>query len=107
MITHKRTDASRTDGADDFQTCSCAVKIKRATIESCHQAIFHFGFLIDQALMRSVFRFEYCLSTALRQILTTITFMVVCLIAATAAQAQYRFDVWTTDNGLPQNSVYS
>lgn len=23
------------------------------------------------------------------------------------AQAQYRFDSWTTDNGLPQNSVYS
>ncbi len=25
----------------------------------------------------------------------------------TAAQAQYRFDSWTADNGLPQNSVYS
>ncbi len=25
----------------------------------------------------------------------------------TAAQAQYRFDSWTTDDGLPQNSVYS
>ena len=25
----------------------------------------------------------------------------------TAAQAQYRFDSWTTDEGLPQNSVYS
>ncbi|MBA4121932.1 MAG: hypothetical protein H0X72_05660 [Acidobacteria bacterium] len=23
------------------------------------------------------------------------------------AQAQYRFDSWTADNGLPQNSVYS
>src|SRR5437868_3752674 len=57
--------------------------------------------------MRSVFRFEYCLSTALRQILTAITFSVFCLVAATTAQAQYRFDSWTTDNGLPQNSVYS
>ena len=27
--------------------------------------------------------------------------------AATAAAAQYRFDSWTTDGGLPQNSVYS
>ncbi|MDQ3711191.1 MAG: histidine kinase [Acidobacteriota bacterium] len=25
----------------------------------------------------------------------------------TAAQAQYRFDSWTTDDGLPQNSVFS
>lgn len=29
------------------------------------------------------------------------------LAASTSAFAQYRFDVWTTDNGLPQNSVYS
>ncbi len=29
-----------------------------------------------------------------------------CLCAA-AARAQYRFDSWTADNGLPQNSVYS
>ncbi len=27
--------------------------------------------------------------------------------AAVAAAAQYRFDSWTTDSGLPQNSVYS
>lgn len=31
-----------------------------------------------------------------------------CLMALLiTAQAQYRFDSWTTDNGLPQNSVYS
>ena len=31
-----------------------------------------------------------------------------CMLAGSAtAQAQYRFDAWTTDNGLPQNSVYS
>src|SRR5215469_3333087 len=30
-----------------------------------------------------------------------------CLFASTAAHAQYRFDSWTTDNGLPQNSVRS
>jgi signal transduction histidine kinase/ligand-binding sensor domain-containing protein len=28
-----------------------------------------------------------------------------CLSAAPAAMAQYRFDHWTADNGLPQNSV--
>ncbi len=28
-----------------------------------------------------------------------------CLIAAAPAAAQYRFDHWTTDNGLPQNTV--
>jgi signal transduction histidine kinase/ligand-binding sensor domain-containing protein len=27
--------------------------------------------------------------------------------ASTGALAQYRFDSWTTDNGLPQNSVYA
>ena len=30
-----------------------------------------------------------------------------CLaLGVTAAKAQYRFDQWTTDTGLPQNSVY-
>src|SRR5262249_29642062 len=29
------------------------------------------------------------------------------LLAAPAASAQYRFDSWTTDNGLPENSVNS
>ncbi|HEX9005637.1 MAG TPA: two-component regulator propeller domain-containing protein, partial [Blastocatellia bacterium] len=28
-------------------------------------------------------------------------------ICSLNVRAQYRFDVWTTDNGLPQNSVYS
>jgi signal transduction histidine kinase/ligand-binding sensor domain-containing protein len=28
-------------------------------------------------------------------------------ICFSAAQAQYRFDSWTTDNGLPQNSIHS
>src|SRR5436190_12994766 len=27
------------------------------------------------------------------------------LISSISVQAQYRFDNWTTDNGLPQNSV--
>jgi len=31
----------------------------------------------------------------------------VLLLACSAARAQYRFDSWTTDDGLPQNSVYS
>jgi len=30
-----------------------------------------------------------------------------CLGAAAPAAAQYRFDQWTADNGLPQNSVRS
>ena len=30
----------------------------------------------------------------------------VLLLACSAAQAQYRIDHWTADNGLPQNSVY-
>lgn len=35
-------------------------------------------------------------------------FVVFCLLAPLiTATAQYRFDSWTTENGLPQNSVYS
>jgi len=30
---------------------------------------------------------------------------VVCLALVSPAHAQYRFDHWTADNGLPQNSV--
>ncbi len=34
--------------------------------------------------------------------------MILCIFAAfSGARAQYRFDSWTTDDGLPQNSVYS
>jgi ligand-binding sensor domain-containing protein len=29
------------------------------------------------------------------------------LCPASAAQAQYRFDSWTADNGLPQNSIHA
>ncbi|MEP7336263.1 MAG: two-component regulator propeller domain-containing protein [Acidobacteriota bacterium] len=36
------------------------------------------------------------------------TFVIICLIClASKALAQYRFDSWTTENGLPQNSVNS
>lgn len=38
----------------------------------------------------------------LRNILLTCVW---CLLSAAIAFAQYRFDNWTTDNGLPQNSV--
>ncbi|MGE0128248.1 MAG: two-component regulator propeller domain-containing protein [Blastocatellales bacterium] len=31
----------------------------------------------------------------------------VCALAAASASAQYRFDSWTTEHGLPQNSVYA
>jgi len=31
----------------------------------------------------------------------------ICIAASTAAVAQYRFDVRTTDNGLPNNFVYA
>ena len=35
-------------------------------------------------------------------------FALLCFfIPSPVAQAQYRFDNWTTDNGLPQNSVYA
>jgi len=33
--------------------------------------------------------------------------ILLCLFATATASAQYRFDSWTADNGLPQNSVYS
>src|SRR5215813_7568561 len=32
-------------------------------------------------------------------------YLSLCLLCSTTAQAQYRFDHWTADNGLPQNSV--
>ena len=31
--------------------------------------------------------------------------MLILLLCAARASAQYRFDSWTTDNGLPQNSI--
>ena len=31
--------------------------------------------------------------------------LALCVLIAGPARAQYRFDVWTTDNGLPQNGV--
>ena len=34
-----------------------------------------------------------------------LSLILLCLGAAAPAAAQYRFDHWTTDNGLPQNSV--
>jgi diguanylate cyclase (GGDEF)-like protein len=37
--------------------------------------------------------------------LGTLLALVLCLAVATEASAQYRFDTWTTDNGLPQNGV--
>ncbi|MEK7833159.1 MAG: two-component regulator propeller domain-containing protein, partial [Acidobacteriota bacterium] len=38
----------------------------------------------------------------------TVWFLILlCLSAATQAKAQYRFDHWTTDDGLPQNTVTS
>src|SRR5207302_11492032 len=33
--------------------------------------------------------------------------MLVILVYATTTAAQYRFDRWTANNGLPQNAVYS
>ena len=33
--------------------------------------------------------------------------VLLCLFAPPVAHGQYRFDSWTTDNGLPQNSVRS
>src|ERR1044071_4669287 len=34
-------------------------------------------------------------------------FLIILLRLAVAAQGQYHFDSWTTDSGLPQNSVNS
>lgn len=34
-----------------------------------------------------------------------VTFVFLLLLAASDMSAQYRFDTWTTDNGLPQNGV--
>ena len=33
--------------------------------------------------------------------------LVACVLCAFSASAQYRFDTWTADGGLPQNSVYA
>jgi ligand-binding sensor domain-containing protein len=33
--------------------------------------------------------------------------LIVLALSATRVQADYRFDSWTTDNGLPQNVVYA
>ena len=37
---------------------------------------------------------------------SSLLFRLILLIGGEAAHAQYRFDHWTTDNGLPQNSVH-
>lgn len=37
---------------------------------------------------------------------SSLLFCLILLIGGEAAHAQYRFDHWTTDNGLPQNSVH-
>ena len=39
--------------------------------------------------------------------LTAMLLSVLFTLAAPSVYAQYRFDNWTTDNGLPQNSVYA
>jgi ligand-binding sensor domain-containing protein len=42
-----------------------------------------------------------------RQLGSGCALILICFAAAVPAAAQYRFDTWTTDDGLPQNSVYS
>src|SRR5262245_31923703 len=44
-----------------------------------------------------------CAITVLRAISRQSLFL--CLLCSTTASAQYRFDQWTADNGLPQNSI--
>jgi ligand-binding sensor domain-containing protein len=39
--------------------------------------------------------------------LFTLSLLVLIWLLPATASAQYRFDSWTTDNGLPQNSVRS
>ena len=41
------------------------------------------------------------------RVLLPLACTIVCLLFAASAPAQYRFDSWTTDNGLPENSVNS
>ena len=31
--------------------------------------------------------------------------LALCLLVCRGASAQYRYDTWTTDNGLPQNGI--
>src|SRR5262245_32459611 len=55
-------------------------------------------------------QFVVALTNALRPItiLRAVSrrYLLLCLLScSTTAFAQYRFDHWTTDNGLPQNSV--
>src|SRR6266550_612745 len=38
-------------------------------------------------------------------LIATVVTVIVLLCAAAPTAAQYRFDHWTADNGLPQNSV--
>ncbi len=44
----------------------------------------------------------------LKKICLTVSLLTLyCELTPIGAFAQYRFDLWTTDNGLPQNSIYS
>ncbi|MBA3322442.1 MAG: hypothetical protein H0T45_13495, partial [Pyrinomonadaceae bacterium] len=36
-----------------------------------------------------------------------ISSVLLCLAMSSQVAAQYRFDSWTTDDGLPQNSVFT
>jgi ligand-binding sensor domain-containing protein/signal transduction histidine kinase len=47
----------------------------------------------------------FCIRRQLYRLALALYF--ICGLAATSASAQYRFDLLNTDNGLPQNSVYS
>src|SRR4051812_26512364 len=40
-----------------------------------------------------------------RQVIARLVMLLALGLWASAARAQYRFDHWTADNGLPQNSV--
>ena len=47
------------------------------------------------------------LKDPLRLVSVLVCCLVACALCASSASAQYRFDTWTADGGLPQNSVYA
>ena len=69
--------------------------------------IFGFGVIADRLLLATVVRSVAWLTKCSRTRLVNFAGMVIllCVLVSSQTAAQYRFDHWTADNGLPQNSV--
>jgi len=69
--------------------------------------IFGFGVVADRLLLATVVRSVAWLTKCSRTRLVNFAGMVIllCVLVSSQTAAQYRFDHWTADNGLPQNSV--